>query len=55
MAKATKALMARPDTIRKALEALEKKKAKGVEHVYNAQDCKKDDERCRETLKRLLS
>lgn len=45
---------ARPDTIRKALEALENKTSWGLKHGYNISDSKEDDRRCKRKLQQLL-
>jgi DNA-directed RNA polymerase specialized sigma subunit len=47
--------IARPDTIRKAIEAQGPKPTKAIEHVYNLTDRQRDHQRCVQTLQQLQS
>lgn len=47
--------VARPDTIRKAIEAQGPEPTQALEHVYNLTDRKKDYHRCVKTLQQLQS
>lgn len=48
-------LIAKPHTIRRAIEALEKKGPSHIEHMYNRSESMENDAQCLKKLHQLLS